>query len=497
MISGVPSGFSLLFLPLAGVAVAILATCIMVRSIRGAAALARPCCGRCRHPIEPRSAVRCPECGADESTFWFGRRCVAVVTLIASMLLVATVLAAAVLLPRVLVRRSPWAWANAAVATKSDAECAAMAFGDGVEAEVGSEQLRSRFVATVLKRDDAADLVIAAANVGGTPGKGPLNHVARITLANFVSDLRLAGLDDARWSKLLEALSPPPRLMVRSRHRPGGDIEVRLPGQVNGGVLRGALSPGELRVDGVARAPIASRGSFLDSEGRMRLNVPDVNGVRGLHRIELDWIQGVFTQANSPQIIWPDKPIDMTKAEWTRSGTFEAEIEIVGDGEPIFELATDPTESPFGDQARLLSKLELRQVDSRMLVVVEAPMVRGPEPTSRLGAFLRREPPKGIDDLAVYGDWLVRQGDREVIVGQSRWPLPAGASFDRRFRSVLVEPALDPSKPMQIVFRPMIAEAEATIDVDRLWAGEIVIDVAPRQLRPVDGAFDPTWRWTP
>ena len=460
------------------VAAAMLGLGLLSSAVRGVPVLGPPRCVRCGQRVARAEAARCGECGAplDAGGVVFGQRQVAwwraVVGLAclgaATWIAVAVPLRAEAFLDRALLRaalvagcRGPWVLWGAARSIEERAG------GPATEEALTVELL------SVLGPDPRARLRFS-----------PALQVAWARLGQQCIDRGTMECAE----QLAEAGLAPPTIHVRRRwrvgERPWLEIDPGLASAVGGPNMLPTVLCDELSFAG-------HRGDcHLDAMNRTIVVLARPGGGDGeswpagtVGPFVVRWRQVVSQSASAQRTATPSvgSGFDLLRAgtAWQRSGSAEATLEWVGPADPVQVPTTAPEDHPWpGDATRRLRRLELRDIDERMLVT----------------CTIRR---RATPEVAVAGRWLAVQDDisRPLHMEHpwpcSSWKGPPDAYFDVA-GVALIHPRLDPERPFVLVFEPD-AEAAGESSADRCWAGRTEIRIEPPAILRRPGLSDPTW----
>lgn len=463
------------------IAFSLAAVVIVWRRGRGPMLLTSPHCDRCRHPI-PKDADHCPECGCSTAA-WpprFGVKRFSWRWMGGSGLRVLVVLALGTALGALAQWPVGLPWQRRTLAKLDLATLARL-----VAAEPENPSLVGELA---LRRSDGVPgEVLASALTEAFAARDSLpESIAPMLVANL-SMIRKAGLADDAWTSLLNATIPQVRIEVRRRHRTGDDIGIHVSAPVWAAshVIHHAVA--NVTCNGRSCRVVQSTRQGTKGGSLLWIGLPEA--VRSLAQdgpialeLRVDVLQAIQAGANSSPAPLPGELPDTAAAEWTRRATVTAPIELlpasVSDAD-LFTPVRAPQEAPWGPGLESIAWLEIRPVDQRTLVILDAP--------PRLGD-------DSSDGLGVSGMWWLVQEKPRVLLGRvTETGSPRDASQRQLRYTLLTSAAIDCSRPFSLVFEPKLPRHSEEMTVDRLWSERIEIPVRPEQLRRLDDPFGTRW----
>jgi hypothetical protein len=448
----------------------------IARSWRAATCLAPPRCGRCSHPIEPREAPRCPECGAGETEYAFGRRRVSAGGVSAGFGMVLLALPLAYAADQQLAGRSMFdRWSEPMTGATSDAVLWRWVADDGPQSGIASTRLvgRMRNPLTVGPSADAllADPSWPRAATGTSRREPPGGLLLATALA-----LRRNGLDDQRWEAITTRLVPQPSVRVRTRHRLGSPIAIGIDAAPE--AFRAVsfwVSARQIRVDEEVVPRVEGKPAQFSFGGEFLIESPRSVG---RHRVELSWRQALVRNDgdSSRAITMRARAPSTGDLDWWRDGTWIADVEVVPADAALFVLVRAADRHPFKNPRDAIASLQVVDLGSRGALFLEL------RPWS--------------DGARPFGTWTVSQGG-VFRVGVGPIASPAAPRERARGGWTVTGQPFDPNTAIVLRYEPVAApEQDPAIPDDEIWGESFEITIPAREMVRDRRRVAPTWNWT-
>lgn len=273
-------------------------------------------------------------------------------------------------------------------------------------------------------------------------------------------------------------LVPPPTFRIRERQRVGVRLDLRIePSQIPYRELALWTSCRELRVDGIGEPHPSGSAALMPGSGVISSSMLER---LGRHPLELDWRQAMVgvSDLSAQRVSIAVQAPRRDHLDWSRDGTWTAEVEVVPSDAALFTPVRDASRRPFEEWRDAIAALQIVDLGSFRLISLDLQPLRG--------------------GVALVGGWQLLQGGRAMDVAKQAASTAAGfLGSVQRGSGVATTWQFDPAEAMVLRFTPNPAPAQDPgIPDNEIWGEPFEITIPAREMIRDSRCVAPTWNWT-